>query len=688
MSNINLCLYKTKEGLLAALITLALFVMPFTAKTAPGVGAIQVFAGSGYTGSVDGPSVDARFNSPTALTIHGNDLWVIDDQETLIRHLDIENGITSTLEGMTKTAKSARIRFGQIKAFRKGKALLVTVPQKREILETPSDHWQPVTVIRNSNCDIVGIIEKSQRIILRDLQTSELFWSNFPSNGKGMKVHKVCGGIKSDAADVDGTTIFSFTVEPPTVNTIEDMPNGLSWTASNMLRGLNLDKKNAMPIFRAVSFKDGTQKCYFVDRFQRSFSFCLRNDPSKTGREWRYRLMVIPNFRGLNLGSGDFLSPLSIISGMEISPERRSIVVSDSINNRLLIIKDYEFQESRFEDSAPIFGHDYTHPEKKPVNVKRIINYGSSFAMHALWENGKFDNLTKQIEQYLNLKQISQGTGKEIEVIFDGEWAGNSGFRDDDFSIAITRIDTRKPWSPDMVMLTAALQDLIFSLLSYFYRPAGEGGVPVGGVDPDFAFETNPEKRYKGDVLKLYQFIKKHENEYAPDLGFDDKGGVKYDFDGEFFRLFENKEFMDFCAPYFGKWFRAFDEAVQKSMPGTPVLVVLYPARNQFGFQAVKKDSAAFNRMTHIPNIQLKPILDSYSSKTFHILDLSEKIRRNNLSFHPVYLTDVHMDKWGCEFEGYLTAEEIWKMGILGNNRKSGENRNEDQNRGIKQRLK
>lgn len=58
---------------------------------------IKTVAGSGQAGTLDGPGAFARFNEPTGVCAAGDDLYIADTNNHLIRRLDLESGHLHTL---------------------------------------------------------------------------------------------------------------------------------------------------------------------------------------------------------------------------------------------------------------------------------------------------------------------------------------------------------------------------------------------------------------------------------------------------------------------------------------------------------------------------------------------------------------------------------------------------------------
>jgi sugar lactone lactonase YvrE len=68
-------------------------------KIVIGTGEVTTFAGTGSSGSADGPGAMATFTSPTGLTTDGTNLYVTDSSNNLIRKIAISTGIVTTFAG-------------------------------------------------------------------------------------------------------------------------------------------------------------------------------------------------------------------------------------------------------------------------------------------------------------------------------------------------------------------------------------------------------------------------------------------------------------------------------------------------------------------------------------------------------------------------------------------------------------
>jgi len=367
--------------------------------------------------------------------------------------------------------------------------------------------------------------------------------------------------------------------------------------------------------------------------------------------------LEVPNAEGVNLNNGNRM-PFNRLAGFVVDAAHRRIHFSDAPNNRVLQLQDQDYNLGGFGQGSRWMGNDFAYSMAKPEGVRRILFYGGSYAYYTTSGTGKFYNLNKRLEYYLNLKSLAASDPYGYQVLFDGEPLQGAGYSGDVLSIATTKVATRGAWQADDYAVALSPLDLFFCGLSYLNRPLDEHGVPTERFDPEYVLEA-PTDRYKGLAADLYQEIAGHAADFAPGLTMDDKGHLLYDPGvADLYRHFGANRFTSLLEACTNGLLGALAAQVQKLSPGAKLFVILGPQRNFLGFQETVPNMR-FHKMDTVADYNWSGFQALNTDPNIIEINVDDPIKAESVSYFPLFYTNDHMDQ-GTDIAGYLAAELLW----------------------------
>jgi hypothetical protein len=402
-----------------------------------------------------------------------------------------------------------------------------------------------------------------------------------------------------------------------------------------------------------ASFDDGETKTYFWEPGGRGLFRVEGN---------QLMFLEVPNAEGVNFNNGpygDGRLQFTHLSGFAVDDARRAIYLSDAPNNRVLKLKDYDYNLGSFGQGSRGMVNDYAYPKAKPADVRRILFYGTSYSYLSGNATGKFYNLNKRLEYYLNLKSMSASYPYGFEVLFDGDALAGAGYSGDVFSNSGSKILGRGDYHPDFCMVAINPSDLWFCATSYLHRPQNAAGLPEDRFDPEFALESDPAKRYKGLAAELYSEIASKPGTYGPDLRLNAQGDLIYDPENaDLYRFYGDNHFTHLLEACTYKLLEAFSAKVQQLTPGAKLFVLLGPQRNFLGYQETVPNMR-FHNMAKVPHFNWHAFQALNKDPDVVLINVDDPIRTESVSYFPICMDTDHLDQ-GTDIAGYLAAEALW----------------------------
>jgi hypothetical protein len=632
----------------------------------PDLGVVNLAAGAGPAGYIDGDFAHARFLSPTSLCVDQQQrLWVCDSGNRVLRMVDLKNHnlVSSPFKGMAEISNffSSPGRWSYPVAIvpleADGRFLFLSKGGS-EIDEIMYPEGKVAPVYRGKALSQMEYFAAGKSIFALEEKSRKVLRAPF-TPGKTINFSEQFSGLTQTAFLISDSTFIGFQV-PASLGFRADVAQDVSTpaSASPFLFPDQFPSDDRVRIFGG-HFDDNTYRYYFWVLGQGSLYW---PDPASH----QIRPLELPNAHGLDPNSMGLGPDFTAISGCWMDSESRSLFLSDAPNNRIYKVKDYDWNQGAFGTGSPTWNYDFSYPKLKPPHTTRILFYGGSFSYET--ENssvGKLVGLNKRLEYYLNLKSLANGSQQSYEVMFDGRALGWAGYGTDIISHAIAKIEEKKDYGQDAYFVQLDPMDILFCGLAFLYRPLGPDGIPEDGMDPEFALSKDPETKYKGLAAEIYHEVKAHQDKYAPNLTIDGDGHIVFNhLTADVFQYFGDNRLTQLFTRATALMLHVLYEKVQKISPGSNLYVGFYLNRNFISLQEVRSGVGRFSKMSRVCEYPMELFKSQIKDEHIVLLDFTEKMMVAYPSHHPMYIIlgapADHLSQSGAELAGYLTCEAIW----------------------------